>query len=288
MINYLKKKLERRKIKNTFAIYDSKITTVNLSEEGKVRYAQWMNPLGMRAEITQSQVNFYKKFVNKGEFAIDIGAHTGDTTIPLALAVGPDGLVLALDPNPIVFKVLKENAALNPEKTSIIAMCAAATIEEDDFFFSSSEATFSNGGIAKTAKNRHGRFTLKEKVKGINLNNYLRKELTDRLDSLSLIKIDTEGHDRDIIASLTDIIGQYRPVLIAECFKYLKKDEKYSLYDLVSGMDYCLYYIKEFEEKTEISSLSKSDVPKLRHFDFCAIPNERKDAFNQRCGGQIN
>ncbi len=106
MINYVKKKLARRKIKRTSAIYGSAISSFHLPEEGEVRYARWLNPLVGSSEITQSQINFYKKFVSKGEFAIDIGAHTGDTTIPLALAVGPDGLVLAMDPNPVVFKIL--------------------------------------------------------------------------------------------------------------------------------------------------------------------------------------
>ena len=34
-----------------------------------------------------------------------IGAHIGDTTLPIALAAGKKGFVLALEPNPYVFHV---------------------------------------------------------------------------------------------------------------------------------------------------------------------------------------
>ena len=51
-----------------------------------------------------------------GDAAIDIGAHTGDTALPVALAVGPQGAVFALEPNPFTYKVLIANAGLNREK----------------------------------------------------------------------------------------------------------------------------------------------------------------------------
>ncbi|RRB02774.1 hypothetical protein [Larkinella rosea] len=41
----------------------------------------------------------------------------GDTT--MAFAVGKTGLVLAFDPNPLVFKILEKNASLNKDQTNI-------------------------------------------------------------------------------------------------------------------------------------------------------------------------
>jgi FkbM family methyltransferase len=51
-------------------------------------------------------VDFYQRFLTKGAVAIDIGAHTGDTTVPMALAAGNTGLVLAFEPNQYVYKIL--------------------------------------------------------------------------------------------------------------------------------------------------------------------------------------
>jgi FkbM family methyltransferase len=43
---------------------------------------------------------------------VDIGAHGGDTTLPLAAAVGPEGLVLAFQPGP-PWGILKINTWIN-------------------------------------------------------------------------------------------------------------------------------------------------------------------------------
>ena len=60
-----------------------------------------------------ASVDELRKFLSPGDVAIDIGAHTGDSTIPIALAVGKQGCVLALEPNRYVFPVLQKNAELN-------------------------------------------------------------------------------------------------------------------------------------------------------------------------------
>jgi FkbM family methyltransferase len=39
---------------------------------------------------------------------IDIGTYTGDTTVPMALAVGKGGIVLGLEPNQYVYKILEK------------------------------------------------------------------------------------------------------------------------------------------------------------------------------------
>ena len=275
MIRYIKKKKEKHRIKRTFKEYGHTIKKFNLPLEGQVAYAQWLNPLERPKEITQSQVNFYNRFVKKGTFAIDIGAHTGDTTIPMALAAGAKGLVLALDPNPIVFKILEENSKLNTEKTRIVPLCAAATVDDGDFFYHSSEATYNNGGISETPVSYHGSFALPDKVRGINLDSYLRNEYQTLLPSLSLIKIDTEGYDAEVIQSISKIINEFRPVIITECFKRLKKQKRCALYDLIADNGYILNYMSDFEENSKIVKISRKEMSKWKHFDICAIPQEK-------------
>ncbi len=279
MLNYIKKKFERRKLKRKFKEYNYEIKNFHLAQEGEVKYAQWLNPFESSKEITQSNVSFFKKLVKKGDFAIDIGAHTGDTTIPLALAVGAEGLVLALDPNPIVFKILKVNSNLNKDKTRIIPLCFAATETDGDFFYNSSEATFNNGGVSKTKSTQHGPYTLKEKIKGINLENYLRKNYSKVLPTLSLIKIDAEGYDKEIIKSISKVIEDFKPCIITECFRKLKKEERYELYNTIEGKGYILYYLGEgFKASTKIKQINKNSMTNWKHFDICAIPKEKYSA----------
>ena len=120
-------------------------------------------------------VDFYKKCIKKGDFVIDIGANVGDTTVPMAIAAGAEGLTLGFDPNPYVYKILEKNASLNRDKTNIKPHCLAISTEEDSFYFISSEASFANGGIATTKESKHGKFIYPEKINGVNLMQFLKK-----------------------------------------------------------------------------------------------------------------
>src|SRR6478752_6435636 len=129
-----------------FADYGYDVREFDLPQDGLVQYAQWQHPYDQTKTITQSAVDAIRQFVSPGDFVIDVGAHSGDTAVPMALAAGQGGCTLALEPNPYVYKVLVANAALNGGKTNIVPRCCAATQDEGDFVFHYSDAGFCNGG----------------------------------------------------------------------------------------------------------------------------------------------
>jgi FkbM family methyltransferase len=142
--------------------------------------------------------------------AIDIGAHTGDSTMPMALAVGPRGAVFALEPNPYVFKVLALNATLNPRTTRIVPLMFAAMPTDGEFEFEYSDKGYCNGGFHQSISRwKHGHFS-KLRVQGRNLADYLRANAPDDLSRLRFIKIDTEGFDRSVAATLRDLLERSR------------------------------------------------------------------------------
>ena len=89
--------------------YGYKINKFQLNKYGEVEYAQWLHPFEETKIINEATIEFYKRFIKAGDFVIDIGAHTGDTTVPIALCAAKEGSVLALEPNPYVFKILEKN-----------------------------------------------------------------------------------------------------------------------------------------------------------------------------------
>src|SRR6202790_120219 len=115
--------------------YAHKIKQFDLPADGIVEYAQWLHPHETEKEITQQSVDELRKFLSPGDVAVDIGAHTGDSTVPIALAVGQAGCVLALEPNRYVFPVLKKNSELNAPKPKIIQLIFAATPEDAEMEF---------------------------------------------------------------------------------------------------------------------------------------------------------
>lgn len=272
MFNYLKRKFEKYKIKTTFKEYPYKVAEYDLPDFGKVSFARWENPLESEKHLSQGQVDFYKKILKKGDFIIDIGAHIGDSTIPMALAVGKEGTVLGFDPNPYIYKILEKNASLNKELTNIIPLNLAITAYDGYFFYNSSEATHNNGGIAETEKNRHGKYGLKEKVKGVNLEQFLIHNYPQQIPNLSLIKIDTEGYDTEILKSILPFVKKHKPNLIFECFPKLTKAERHYLYDLIADLGYDLYYVEAFDSNTKKQLIKRDNMNDWKHFDILAIP----------------
>lgn len=275
MFSYLKRKLEKWKTKTTFREYGHKVETYQLPKDGKIDFAVWLNPLEKPKKITQGGVDFFRKFIKEGDLVIDIGTHMGDTTVPMGLATGPKGLVLGFDPNPHVFKIFTVNASLNKDKVNIRPLPYAITNEDGEFFFTSSEASFNNGGIERSETNRHGNFTLNQKVKGINLEKYLKENLSDKLPKLSFIKVDTEGYDKTVLESIAGLLQSQKPTVVAECFGKLSKQERGELYDLLHSRGYIIYHFNDFEVDTEIKQIDREEMNKWKHFDFLAVHKEK-------------
>lgn len=272
LLSYIRRKLEKRKAMRVFREYPHQVQDFQLEEDGLIQFANWQNPLIPPFVPNQSMVNFFRRFIPAGSLAIDIGANIGDTTVMMSLAAGRDGLVLGFDPNPHVFKVLEVNAALNKDKTNIVPLPFAIAREEGEFYYSSSEASFGNGGISDKPSRYHGSYTLPQKIRGIVLEDYLQKNYPERMSAVSLIKIDTEGYDKEIIKSIHPFIEKYKPVIISECFSKSTKAEREDLYDSLALKGYKLFYFEDFKADSPEQAISKEDMMKWRHFNIYALP----------------
>ncbi|TLU98279.1 FkbM family methyltransferase [Dyadobacter luticola] len=273
MFEYFKRRSARRKARRHFQEYPHVIDTFELADEGKISFANWENPLIKPKVITQEEVNFFKKFITKGSFCIDIGTNIGDTTVPMALAAGKEGTTLGFDPNPHVYKILEINVSLNKDKTNIIPLPYAITKEDGEFSYASSEASFGNGGISNEVVEDHGSFKLANKIQGIRLQDYLKRNHATLLPKLSFIKVDVEGADMEVIISISDLISKYHPALVAECFPKTTLKERAELFRTVSDLGYELYYFSDFLDNAEIVKIENpKDMTKWRHFNFYAVP----------------
>jgi FkbM family methyltransferase len=252
--------------------YGLKLKSFDLPAEGTVEYAQWLHPSETDKEITQASVDALRKFLSPGEVAIDIGAHTGDSTIPIALAVGKQGCVLALEPNRYVFPVLQKNAELNPGKTTIVPLMFAATPEDAEMEFQYSDSGFCNGGrFEGISKWLHGH-AFRLKVQGRNLQSLLQSEYPDLLPRIRYIKIDTEGYEATVLASLSELIARNKPFLKLEVYRKLDEAQRYALYGSITAFGYIVRKIaSDGNYFGEI--LTGQDMNKWRHFDVFCTPD---------------
>lgn len=275
MFNFIINKFKKKKARRITDEYPFRVDDFQLQKEGHIQFANWLNPLTKLKKITQSEIDFYKKFINKGDLVIDIGSNIGDTTVPMALAAGAEGLTLAFDPNPYVFKILEANVKLNSGKVNIRPYPYAITDKESDFFYRSSEASFANGGIKETDEDFHGKFSLGVKIKGVRLVDILDKHAS-YLNKLSFVKVDAEGLDATILKSFADVVKQYKPVVVAECFTRLSPEDRYDLFNTVALPGYKVYKFEDFEDDTEIIQItSKEGMTKWKTFNVVAVHDER-------------
>ncbi len=252
--------------------YPAEVTDISLAE-GSIRFARWLHPAEREKTVTQASVDALRTFLRTGDAAIDIGAHTGDSTLPIALAVGAAGTVFALEPNPYVFKVLELNASLNRPATHIVPLMFAAMPVDGEFEFEYSDQGFCNGGFHRSiAAWRHGHFS-KLRVEGRNLLEYLRASSPESLDRIRFVKIDTEGFDREVARTLVPLLKSARPYLKTEIYKHMPEDERGEYFDDLHDLGYQCFKCEDLEYRGE-PLRHRSDFSRWRHFDVFAVPNE--------------
>jgi FkbM family methyltransferase len=251
--------------------YGCEVVTFDLPRDGRVEYARWLHPRETAKTFSQDSVDRLRKFLSSGDVAIDIGAHTGDSAIPMALAVGKSGTVLALEPNPYVFPVLQRNAELNPAKTTIIPLPFAATPEDGEYEFEYGDAGFCNGGLHENVSRwKHG-LAFKLKVTGRNLAAYLAAEYPQLLPRIRYIKVDAEGYDLTVLLSLSDVITQYRPFIRAEVYKWTTRSQRERMIQFLTAAGYAVWRVED-ESNYCGETVTADRVMEWAHYDIFAMP----------------
>jgi len=259
-----------------FARWGCRVYDFQLPADGFVQYAQWLHPSDSRKEISQAEVDGLRQFIKSGDFAIDIGAHSGDTTVPIALAAGRTGCVLALEPNPYVFEVLEVNSTLNRGKTNIQPRCFAATETEGDFTFHYTDASFNNGGFRSAQRWKLFRRRYPLQVKGLNLLKVLRAEFAAWLPKLTYVKVDAEGYDRAVLETILPVLRESRPVIRTEVFRKLLASERHALHNLLTSAGYDVHRY-EGGAAPRGRRLELADMTAEKHFDLIAMPKTQRN-----------
>tara|TARA_R110000796_G_scaffold89027_2_gene192503 strand:- start:159 stop:983 length:825 start_codon:yes stop_codon:yes gene_type:complete len=217
--------------------YNTKVIELEVLDK-KFQYHRWLHPWQGDWEVTslftKEILNNLSKIIKPNSTVIDIGAHTGNMSIAYSLFASK---VFSFEPNPATFEVLEKNSQLNP---NIQPFNYAISDEEGALEFHYSDFGFCNGGFATRTDFGIGVTGHKVPIDvyAINLENFLEdKEVGD----VSLIKIDAEGHDKDILKTLTNIINKHKPSLITEIYDGLSPDEITDLLDTIHSLGYKAY-----------------------------------------------
>lgn len=253
-------------------VFGYEIVESHLPDDGLVQYAQWLHPKETRKSIRQEHVDAMRAYLSEGDVALDIGAHTGDSTIPLALAAGKSGRVLAFEPNPYVFKILSKNASLNADKTSIETHCLASTATDGPIEFEYSDSGYCNGGRHEGISVWVHGHAFRLRVQGINLENFLRREKAELLPRLKFIKVDAEGYDATILQSIQGLLAEFHPVIKCEFFKLLSEEQRQRQWSVLDSLGYDVFHITN-QNDSRGERITRDTLMLRKHFDAICVPH---------------
>lgn len=124
-----------------------------------------------------------------GDIAVDIGANVGAYALFMAGLVGPEGRVIAVEPQPSVLSRLRENLSFNPELTVTVAATALGAADGEAIF----ETNARNEGEGRVAKSSSAAGF---PVTVTTLTALLAREAVTRLAAM---KIDVEGAEPQVL-----------------------------------------------------------------------------------------
>jgi len=167
--------------------------------------------------------------LNNRQLCIDVGANIGNHSIAFSRYFEE---VIAFEPNPRTFDILKINAKWNK---GVIPVRLGASNDNK-----SQKATFSisNRGSAHIVKDSDNCLEEVVDFELIRLDDYIKPE---DYKKIGLIKIDAEGHELEAIQGMLEIIHASKPLIILEVLKAdFVKFEK--IKKILADSDYHQFY----------------------------------------------
>jgi len=130
--------------------------------------------------------------VRPGDTVVDVGASTGMYTLAFARRVGPSGRVIAFEPDPRNFDVLRAHVALNGVEERVETVRAAVGSAPGTLSFSTGKGAFSHVTADPGAD--------AVRVDSVPLDRALAGRKVD------LLKIDVEGYEEEVLRGAVELL----------------------------------------------------------------------------------
>lgn len=179
-------------------------------------------------EWEDDSVQLLRSLVSPGDTVIDVGAHIGSITVPLAKAVGSTGLVHAFEPQSPVFQLLNANAALNGlyhVRTHQLLVSNITGCEQSfplvipTALLQSTQPMFGHIGgynYGAAAYDPHSMFYQHGEVLKSHESVDIRTLDSFDFKKVALIKMDLEGHELRALRGAQNVLKRSRPILYLE------------------------------------------------------------------------
>lgn len=151
--------------------------------------------LSINGVYESRETSFIEQEISEGEVVVDIGAHIGYYTLIFARLVGPTGKVIAFEPDPDTFNLLKKNIEVNGYENVVAINKGVAQSPSKQKLYRCSE----NSSDQMIYNNDEGRNFIE--VDCVSLDSYLQGEKVD------FIKMDIQGGEAHAIEGWVDTLN---------------------------------------------------------------------------------
>lgn len=177
----------------------------------------------------------------KNGVVLDIGANGGMNTVPVARGMGVNGKVIAIEPEPKNFSILKKNIKLNNLKNVVCINAACYKSEGTLKLHLDKEGPGGHSLLKDTPIEKNGFIEVRTRK----VDNIVKET---NIKNIKLIKIDVEGAEADVLVGAGETLKKYHPKIIFEAwsdkhFKEIKKVlNKYDYkYKKIGSQDYLAF-----------------------------------------------
>ncbi len=150
-----------------------------------------------------------RRLLGPGDVFYDIGANIGFFTLIGARFVGPDGRAIAFEPVPANAEAIRANAALNGIENIDVLEKAAGAERRSDRLLLVEDLSWSH----LESRGWHPRTTSAVDIEVVTIDELVR---AGEAPPPTLVKIDVEGSEADVLAGMRETIERHRPAIVCE------------------------------------------------------------------------
>jgi len=196
-------------------------------------------------------VRAYRRLLKPGNTVLDIGANIGAHTMHLARCVSPTGKVIAFEPTAYAYNKLRQNIALNPLLAGLIQAEQIMLVNSDDTqvkpqLYSSWQI---HDAVAGTHPKHGGRLMDTIGARNTMLDRYIDEH---KPGTISLIKLDVDGHECQVLRGARELLERDKPVLLMEIMPYGLDEAGASLDELLTILAAHGYKLYELDGRTAL------------------------------------
>ena len=198
--------------------------------------------------------------VQNGTTVIDVGTNIGETLLNFA-KINTEGRNIGFEPVPHLYEIAKRNIALNEFKNIELVNKGLSSTYEVLSFHDVSENN--SGGTFLTRENNSD---ANRSVEAVRLDEFVKR---NGIDNISLIKIDVEGFEMEVLKGASATLHSFKPVLFVEIDNALLARQKTSdaeIFRFLENHDYTIEHARTGEK------LDPGHAAKDEHFDIVASP----------------